>query len=188
MSASHDSIEVFLSNAATALVVKSLQDYTKRSLNRGIEYTAWPLYQYTRRIRETFGKYPRYVIGLSSTGPDHFCANYDFVAATKGLMETLCRYMSYRLYGEDVRINIVRAGPVATESLRATCGSTIEEFWAKLNLTDDFIGTDEVAATLLALCCGLMDGVHGQILTVDRGRTFANNLTRLYHEREHIRI
>jgi NAD(P)-dependent dehydrogenase (short-subunit alcohol dehydrogenase family) len=184
----HDSIEVFISNVATALVVKSLSDYSKRSLYRGIDYTAWPLYQYTRKIHQTFGKYPRYVIGLSSPGPDHFCVNYDFVAATKAMMETLCRYMSYRLYADDVRINIVRARPVRTESLWATCGEGLEPFWAKLNMTSDFIEADEVAGTLLALCSGLMDGVSGQVLTVDRGRTFADNLMRLYHERDYISI
>ena len=39
-----------------------------------------------------FGRYPRYVVGLSSGGPDAFYKNYDFVAASKAVMETLCRY------------------------------------------------------------------------------------------------
>jgi len=184
----HDSIEVFISNVAMALVVKSLDDYSKRSLYRSIDYTAWPLYQYTRKIREAFGRYPRYVIGLSSSGPEHFCVNYDFVAATKAVLETLCRYMNYRLFDEDVRINIVRARPVKTESLRDTCGEGLEAFWEKLNMGGDFIESEEVATTLLALCSGLMDGVSGQVLSVDRGRTFADNLMRLYHERDNLRI
>ena len=96
----HDSVEVFVSNVSMALVTRSLEDYSKRSLFKSIEYSAWPFFDYTRRIRDTFGRYPRYVIGLSSSGSEHFHSNYDFVAASKALMEVLCRYMNYRLFGK----------------------------------------------------------------------------------------
>ena len=76
-------------------------------------------------IKKTFGQYPRYVVGLSSGGPDAYYKNYDFVAASKAVMETLCRYMSYRLFDEDIRINVVRSRLVRTESLRATFGQRL---------------------------------------------------------------
>src|SRR5262245_28300510 len=60
-----DAVEVFVSNVSTALVVQSLEDYSKRSLFKGIEYSAWPFFDYPRKIRTVFGRYPRYVVGLS---------------------------------------------------------------------------------------------------------------------------
>ena len=42
-------------------------------------------------------------------------------------METLCRYMNYRLFDEDVRINVVRSRLVRTESLRATFGHDFQK-------------------------------------------------------------
>jgi enoyl-[acyl-carrier-protein] reductase (NADH) len=42
----------------------------------------------------------------------------------------------------------------------------------------------EVAEAVLALASGMLDGFSGQVLTVDRGMTFFDNLMRLYHERE----
>jgi NAD(P)-dependent dehydrogenase (short-subunit alcohol dehydrogenase family) len=183
-----DAVEVFVSNVSMALVVKSLDDYSKRSLFKSIEYSAWPFFEYTRRIRDVFGRYPRYVIGLSSGGPDHFHANYDFVAASKALMEVLCRYMNYRLFGEDVRLNVVRARAVRTESLRATFGPDFEEFLDRANMARDFIAAEEVAQAILALCSGLMDGVSGQVLMIDRGGTFRDTLMRLYNEREHLKF
>ena len=72
------------------------------------------MYQYSHDIHKLFGRWPRYVIGLSSGGPDHFYKNYDFVAASKAVMETLCRYMNYRLFDEDIRINVVRSRLVRT--------------------------------------------------------------------------
>jgi NAD(P)-dependent dehydrogenase (short-subunit alcohol dehydrogenase family) len=180
----HAAVEVFVSNVSMALVVKGIEDYAKRSLFKSIEYSAWPFFEYTQQIKELFGAYPRYVIGLSSGGPDHFYKNYDFVAASKAVMETLCRYMSYRLYDQDVRFNVVRSRLVSTESLRATFGQDFEEFARKFNMDRQFIGVDEVANSILALCSGLMDAVNGQVIMVDRGTSFFDNLMRLYEERD----
>jgi NAD(P)-dependent dehydrogenase (short-subunit alcohol dehydrogenase family) len=184
----HDSVEAFISNVSVALVVNSIEDYSKRSLFKGIEYSAWPMYGYMRKIREVFGRYPRYVIGLSSGGPDYFYKNYDFVAASKALMETLCRYMNYRLFGEDVRVNVVRSRLVPTESLRATFGRDFEEFAGRFNMRHQFISCEEVANAILALASGLMDGVSGQVLMVDRGTTFCDNLMRLYNEQDRLDV
>jgi NAD(P)-dependent dehydrogenase (short-subunit alcohol dehydrogenase family) len=180
----YDHVEAFIGNAAFALVTRDLDDYQRRSLLRGIEYSAWPLYAYTRRIRDVFGRYPRYVVGLSSGGPDTFYKNYDYVAAAKTVLETLCRYMNYRLFDEDTRVNVVRARFVRTESLRATVGYDFETLAERFNMTRQFITLEEVANAILGLCSGLMDGVSGQVIMVDRGTSFFDNLMRLYQERE----
>lgn len=115
-------VDMLISNVAMSLLVRDLDDYALRALNRSIQYTAWPLVEYTRRIKRVFGRYPRYVVGLSSVGVESFCGSYDFAAASKAVLETLCRYLSYRLAEEDVRVNVVRAGPVKTDSFTATFG------------------------------------------------------------------
>jgi NAD(P)-dependent dehydrogenase (short-subunit alcohol dehydrogenase family) len=168
----HESIEVFVSNVALASIVKNFESYQKRALFKSIEYTAWPMFAYTRGIKKVFGKYPRYVIGMSSDGPEQYCTNYDYVAACKALMETLVRYISYHLAGEDVRINVVRAGYVLTESLRATFGDEFEGFAQRFGMEKLVVTPDEVANVILALCSGLLDGVNGQIVMADRGTSF----------------
>lgn len=178
----HDSVYAFISNVAMALVTKSLDDYDKRALLKSIEYTAWPMFAYTAAIRNVFGQYPKYVIALSSAGPDHFCRNYDFVAASKSVVETLCRYMNYRLYDQGVRINVVRAGLVRTESLKATVGEEFLDFAEKINLERQFVSVEEVASAIFGLCSGLMDAVSGQVIVVDRGGTFSDNLMGLYEQ------
>jgi NAD(P)-dependent dehydrogenase (short-subunit alcohol dehydrogenase family) len=186
--AQHERIEAFISNVSVGLVVKDFDDYEKRSLFKSIEYSAWPMIEYTRQIKAVFGRYPRYVVGLSSGGPDAFYKNYDFVAASKAVMESLCRYLNYRLFDEDIRINVVRSRLVRTESLRATFGSDFEEFAERFNMRRQFISCEEVANAILALCSGLMDGVSGQILMVDRGTSFFDNLMRIYEERDTLNI
>lgn len=182
----HDHIEAFVSNVSFGEVVRDLADYKLESLLGTIEYSAWPIVEYPRKIKQIFGRYPRYIVGLSSGGPDHFYKNYDFVAASKAVMETLCRYMNSRLFDEDVRINVVRSRLVRTESLRLTFGSDFEEFAERLNMK--FIPSEEVANAILALCSGLMDGVSGQVLMIDRGTTFFDNLMRLYNERSELQL
>ena len=180
----HDRIEAFISNVSVGLVVKGLQDYRMRSLAKSIDYSAWPMFAYAEHIARLFGRWPRYVIGLSSGGPDAFYKNYDFVAASKAVMETLCRYMSYRLFDDDCRVNVVRSRLVRTESLRATFGRDFEEFADRFNMERQFISCEQVAGSILALCSGLLDGMSGQVLMVDRGTSFFDNLMRIYEERD----
>src|SRR6266511_3099786 len=154
----HDRVEAFVSNVSVVPVISENKDYEKRSLFKSIEYSAWPLFAYTQRIKEIFGRYPRYVVGISSGGVDAVYKNYDFVAASKAVMETLCRYMSYQLFDE------------------------------RFIMERQFIPAEEVANAVLALCSGLLDGVRGQVIMVDRGTTFFDNVMRLYNEREALRI
>jgi NAD(P)-dependent dehydrogenase (short-subunit alcohol dehydrogenase family) len=186
MRATHHQIDVFVSNVSAAPVVSDLDDYSSRALFKSIEYSAWPLVEYTRRINQRFGRYPRYVVGMSSTGVDAFSVGYDFVAASKAVLETLSRYLNYRLFDQDVRINIVRSRSVRTESFEAHFGSDFGRFAQRFTRESHFLSADEVAQVVVALCSGLMDGVSGQVLTVDRGTTFFDNLMRLYDEREEL--
>lgn len=180
----HSRIEAFVSNVSVSLLVRSVSDYKKRSLFKSIENSAWPLFAYPQAMKETFGHYPRYVVGVSSAGPDDYVNNYDFVAASKAVMETLCRYLAYRLFDEDVRVNVVRPGTVVTESMRATIGRDYETFLARLGLDHLTVPTEQVADAILALCSGLLDGVSGQVILVDRGTTFFDNNRFLFERRD----
>ncbi|MEA3209662.1 MAG: hypothetical protein QOE70_2719 [Chthoniobacter sp.] len=176
----HDRIDVFVSNVAVAQVVQQFSAYEKRALLKSIDYSAWPMFAYLHRIKERFGVYPRYVVALSSSGPDHYARNYDFVAACKSVLETLARYAAYRLDGTN--LNIVRAGYVRTESLRTVFGNEFESFAKRFGLDRHFISPEEVAKVIVALCSGLLDGVNGQVLAVDRGTSFFDTLARIENE------
>jgi NAD(P)-dependent dehydrogenase (short-subunit alcohol dehydrogenase family) len=184
----HERIDIFVSNVSAALVVKDLEDYTRRDLYRSIDYSAWPLVHYTRQIHALFGSYPSYIIGLSSTGVDQYARGYDFMAAAKAVLETLCRYLNYHLQRESVRINIVRSRNIRTQALADTFGTDFERFARRFMRDEHFMEASEVGNVILALCSGWMDGYSGQILTVDRGMSFFDNLMRLYNEREELAL
>lgn len=182
----HERLHAFVSNVSLAAIVRSMDDYEERALDRSISYSTWPLVTYTKEAHRIFGRYPRHVIGLSSGGPDHFYKDYDFVAATKAVLETLTRYLAYRLFDEDCRVNVVRSRLVRTQSLRDTFGAGFEAFVERFNMDRQFISCEEVAGVIVALASGMLDGMNGQVVMVDRGTTFFDNLMRIYEERDQL--
>lgn len=174
-------IEAFVSSVSFAQVGNKIEDFKRGALLRSMEYTVWPTIGYLQQMKKTFGAYPRYVIGFSSTGPEQHEPNYDFVAACKAALESLFRYLAYRLIDEDSRFNIIRATYVLTESLDATLGPDFRDFIDEKNPAL-VVPAEEVANATLALCSGLMDGVTGQVLMIDHGANFANNLMGLFEK------
>ena len=140
---------------------------------------------HVQEIKKRFGRYPRYTLGTSCDGPDTFYPGYDYVGVSKAVMETYCRYLAKHIFEEEGGlVNILRSRPVSTESLVATFGDEYEPFLRKYWGDDYFIDLEEVGDALLALCSGLMDAVSGQVILLDKGVGFSDNLMRLFAQRE----
>ncbi len=179
----HDGIEVFVSNVSFAQVGQGIEGYRKRSFLKSLEYSAWPFIGYTQEIKKVFGKYPHYVLATSCDGPDTYYPGYDYVATSKVVMEVFARYMAKHLFKEGVRVNIIRARPISTDSLRATFGEEFEPFLKKYYNDDYFIDVEQVGDAAVALCSGLMDAMTGQVILLDKGVSFHDNLMRLFEHR-----
>lgn len=180
----HDHLEVVIANVSFAHVSQDHTDLSRKLLERSLNYSAWPFVAYLQEAKRVFGRYPRYCVGMSSRGPEYFLPGYDFVAASKTVMETLCRYLTADLVHEDIRINVLRANPVETQSLEATFGPEFAPFCRKYYADGFFISPEEVADAAVALCSGLMDGIRGQVLLLDRGFGFSDNVVRLFSQRD----
>ncbi|MEZ5293541.1 MAG: SDR family oxidoreductase [Vicinamibacterales bacterium] len=177
-------VHVLVSNASVALVVNGMEDYSERGFLKSLRGSAWPTFDYLTAIRRHAGTYPRYVVVMSSDGPDRFTPGYDFVAAGKAAMEAMVRYTAYRLRDEGVRINVLRSRAIRTASFEGTFG---DEFYGFLRgFVDEgwFMTADEVGRAAMALCSGAFDGMTGQVLMADRGNTFFDGLSYLYERRE----
>jgi NAD(P)-dependent dehydrogenase (short-subunit alcohol dehydrogenase family) len=179
----HERLDVLVSNAAFGAVVRGVDDYSKKALHTGIDYSAWPLVTHTLAARTLFGKAPRYVVGLSSAGAETMHMGYDLIATAKSVLETLCRYLHYRLSGEGTAVNVVRTRFVDTTSLSDTVGPEFTPFVRQFE-PDTLSTPEEVADAIVGICSGLMDGLGGQVLTVDRGASVSDNFSRLYQERD----
>ena len=181
-------VDVLISNASVSLVVGGLEDYTERGFLKSMRGTAWPTYEYMKVIGEICGAYPRYVVVMSSDGPDRFTPGYDFVAAGKAAAETMVKYTAYRLRGQGVRINALRSRAIKTESFDSTFGDEFYGFLRQFVPEEWFMSPDEVGRAAFALCSGLFDGVSGQTIMVDRGNTFFDGVSYIYERRDALQV
>jgi NAD(P)-dependent dehydrogenase (short-subunit alcohol dehydrogenase family) len=172
-----DGVDVFISNVGYAATMKNLDQYKKRSLYKTLDYSTWPMIEYTRRIKARFGAYPGKVIGISSDGPDHFYPGYDYVAASKALLEFFGKYMAAHLLPEGSRVNVIRFGQVKTESFSAIFGEEFFDYIREQGLADEtlILTPDECGKAVFALASGYMDGMNGQVINVDYGHPFSDN-------------
>lgn len=173
-------LDAFVSNASAAVTVQSTDDLTERAFMKSMRATAWPTVEYTLAAKRELGAYPRYVIVMSSDGPDRFTPAYDFVAAGKAAVEALARYLAYRLRDDDVRVNVVRSRAIKTDAFTDTFGGEFYGFLRRFVREDWFMTADEVGDAAFALCSGMFDAMTGQTLMVDRGNTFADGISFIY--------
>lgn len=178
-------LAALISNVAFAPLVRDLSELTRRGLAAAIDYSAFPVLAYTRAAHARFGAYPRYVLAVSSAGHETYHVDYDAIAAAKAALETLCVYMHHRLRPHGSRVNVLRTRFTSTDSLRATIGDHFEPF-VRRHAPGLFTTPEEVAEAAFGLCSGLMDGVGGQVITIDRGAAVADNFSRLFDERDEL--
>jgi enoyl-[acyl-carrier-protein] reductase (NADH) len=181
-------IGVFVSNVSFSNLITGVQDYSEKGLLKSIEYSSWPMVEYTRKIAEITGQYPRYIIGLSSHGPDTFYRNYDFAAVTKSVLEVLVRYLNYHFFDQDVIFNIVRTRPVLTDSLLSTIGREWKSFIERFDIPGTDVSLDEVARVVYMLTSGYMDGIRGQTINADKGYEFADGLQYVYTQSDRLQL
>ncbi len=161
-------LDAIVSNVAFAKIVNDISDLKRNALELSLSYSAWPLVQLTQTAQEVLGHYPRYVIAISSSGPDVCYEGYDLVGASKAVLETLCRYLALRLKRYGVRVNAIRPGLLDTDSSRATFGDQVVEAVSK-QMGEIFLTPESVAKACVALCSGWLDAVTGQVILVDEG-------------------
>ena len=174
-------IDIFISNVSVASSVTSFDDLSLKGLKQSISYSTWPMVGYTKEIFKTFGFYPKYIIGISSTGPDNYSMGYDYVAASKSILEVFVKYLNYHLRAHEVCINVVRSRAIKTKSLEDTFGKELSDFAKKFIPENYWIEPEELSEAIVGLCSGYCDSISGETITVDKGTTFFDNLMEIYN-------
>lgn len=175
-------VDVFVSNVGHAQLVRTFDDFACRGLAQSVGCSAWPVVAYPRAIHAASGRWPAYVVAISSQGARDYHVNYDAAGAAKAALETLVRYLAHRLAPHGTRVNALRPRWVRTRSMRRTVGRDFPDFVGRWSRRDQFVTPEEVADVAVALCSGWLDGMTGQIVDIDHGCAFTDNLMRLYAE------
>ena len=175
--AEHAGIDVFISNVCVVMRGEGPLQHSRRALYKSLEYSSWPFVGYLHAIHRTFGSYPRYAVAMSSDGPDTHYPAYDYVAVAKAVLETFVRYMATHLRDEGCKVQALRSRQVMTESFKDMFGPEQVELGRRFA---EFACTpEEIADTTLALCSGMFDAMSGQVVTLDRGAAFVDNIATL---------
>ena len=171
-------LDVVVSSVAFAKVVNELSDLRRSTMELSLRYSAWPVVDLVQASREVLGRYPRYVVAISSDGPEVCHPGYDLIGVSKAVLETLCRYLALGLKGEGVRVNALRPGFTDTDSARATFGDALLEETGR-RVGEMLLEPRVVGQACVALCSGLMDGITGQVIAVDEGWSLVSPITYL---------
>lgn len=170
----HDAVDVFVNNVAMVVKGDGVMNHTARALHRSLDYSAWPFVDYLQGIKKIFDAYPSYAVATSSDGADVHYPNYDYVGVSKAVLECFARYMATHLQGEGTKVNVLRTRQVATDSYKEIFGDGNVELGEKF--AEWAVTTEECANTIVALCSGLFDSMSGQVVTLDKGATYVDNM------------
>jgi enoyl-[acyl-carrier-protein] reductase (NADH) len=168
---------VFISNVCVVVRGEGPLQHSRRALYKSLEYSSWPFVGYLHAINKAFGRYPTHAVAMSSDGPDTHYPAYDYVAVAKAVLETFVRYMNTHLYEGRLPGQRAATRQVMTESYAAMFGP--EQVALARNFAEFACTVEEVADTTLALCSGMFDAMGGQVVMLDRGAAFVDNIATL---------
>ncbi len=111
------------------------------------------------------------VIVLSSAGTHRALPNYGVIGASKAALVAMARHLALEIGDKGININVIEAGLVDTDSIRALPGSDVmlNKRSERTLVGKRLLTASDVASVALFLCSPLSDLVQGQTLVVDGG-------------------
>lgn len=167
----HGRLDLFVSNVCVAARGDGLDGLRRRDLATTLQRSAWPLPAHLDVIEARLGRLPRVTIAMSSDGAEHFYPGYDYVAMAKAALESLVATLAPRVARGGGRIFGLRTRQVDTASFEAMFEPEVRTLLLS-RLRFFLVEADEMGAAALALASGALDGLHGDVLSADRGAGF----------------
>ncbi len=167
-------LDIFVSNVCVAARGTGFDDLRKRDVLMSLERSAWPLLTHLDAIERVLGRLPRVTIAMSSDGAGHYYPGYDYVAVSKAALDSLVVSQAGRVAAAGGRIFGLSTRQVDTSSLGDIFGADIA---ALLRRDFTFFATaaEQMGDAAIVLASGLLDGMHGQVVNIDKGAGFFDN-------------
>ncbi len=96
---------------------------------------------------------------------------YNWMGVAKAGLESVSRYLARELGGDNVRVNLIAAGPINTMAARSIDGfSSFDDVWGeRAPIAWDLKDAEPVGRNIVALLSDWMPAVTGEIIHVDGG-------------------
>ncbi|NLY10796.1 MAG: enoyl-ACP reductase [Firmicutes bacterium] len=110
------------------------------------------------------------IIALSYYGSEKVVPNYNVMGVAKAALEASARYLAFDLGSQDIRVNVISAGPINTLAARGISGFVeMLDVHASRSPFKRNIEPSEVGKTATFLASDLSTGITGEIIYVDAG-------------------
>lgn len=129
-------------------------------------FTLIAMGQRARRLMPNGGS----IIGMTYYGSEKVIPGYNVMGVAKSALECTSRYLASELGEQNIRVNLISAGPCRTLSAMAVGGiDEMFEWTQKKAPLRRNIEPDEVGRTSVFLVSDLSSGITGQSIFVDAG-------------------
>jgi enoyl-[acyl-carrier protein] reductase I len=135
-----------------------------------LDVSAYSLVALANRAARLMEKEGGSIVALSFLGSGRVFPNYNVMGTAKAALEQAARHLAFELGPQNVRVNVISAGPVPTLSARGITGfSMLATHHRKYAPLGRNIEASEVGDAALFLCSPLASGITGTTLHVDAG-------------------
>lgn len=141
----------------------------KRGYQVAHEVSAYSLVELARRAAPML-KNNGSIIAMTYLGGEKVTPGYNIMGVAKAALEACMRYLAYDFGENQIRVNAISAGPIATLAASgiANFPEMLLNYVSKAPLKRN-ITADEVADCALFLCSDLSKAITGQVIYVDAG-------------------
>jgi enoyl-[acyl-carrier protein] reductase III len=171
-------LDVLVANAA-ATAFKPLQEVGARHLELTMRTVVQSFLLLSQGAVPLMTGRPGTIVAVSGFDSIRVVANHGLLGAAKAAMEQLVRYLAVELARNDIAVNSVLPGFVATDSARLWADKSYpggwEAFEAQHGPNTTIISPEQIAEVIAFLCSPAGRAIRGQHLIVDAGVTLPFN-------------
>jgi enoyl-[acyl-carrier protein] reductase III len=165
-------LDAMVYNSATG-VHRPLDSLSTRHLSTVWQLNVGSFFELAIKLKPLMSRGSR-IIALSSEGARRAVTRYGAVGSSKAALEALCRQMAAEWAGIGISVNVVAPGLLETESLAAMENAddrVKREIIA--NPLARLVRLEEVALATHFLCAPASEGIIGQTIVMDGGKSIS---------------
>jgi enoyl-[acyl-carrier protein] reductase III len=172
----HGRLDALVYNSAIG-VHKPLDSLTQRHLATVWQLNVGSFFDLCQKFKPHMSDGAR-IIAISSEGARRAVDDYGAIGSSKSALESLCRQMAVEWGPQGIRVNIVSPGLLETDTLASmpTANERVA-FEKRVSPLRRLVRLEEVACAVQFLCSPASDGITGQTLVVDGGKSASALIT-----------
>ena len=168
----HDRLDALIYSSATG-VHKPLGSLTQRHLSTVWQVNVGAFFELAQKFKPHMPEGSR-IIAISSEGAGRAVDQYGAIGSSKAALEALCRQMAAEWAPAGIHVNLVSPGLLETDTLAAMerPGERVAHE-KRASPLGRLVQLHEVASVVHFLCSRASDGIVGQTLVVDGGKSIS---------------